>query len=101
MLNPNTLLFWNGKKIEKISLLTKISSISIMRIKKQTYGLLGEEEGILNVINLRENKSVFHYRCIDQPITQIEICWQNFTVYCAGQNSNIYMFKFKVQLEEY
>ena len=42
MVNPNVVVYWDNKKIERISFITKISSISVLKSNKIVYGLIGE-----------------------------------------------------------
>lgn len=42
MLNQLTIIYFDGRNFNQLSLITKISSINILKSKRRVYGLLGE-----------------------------------------------------------
>lgn len=74
ILSLNKIIVYDCKSVNQISVAAKVSSVNILKHKRRLYGLLGEEEGTFNVVDLEQNKSVFSYQCADQPIIFVEIC---------------------------
>ena len=100
-MNQNTLLLSDGKTFEKINLTSKVSTVRLLKGNKNLYGILGEEDGVVNMIDLGFNsKSVFHYRCGDKPLIHLEICEKNSIIYAATKNGGLFMFKYLNRFEE-
>lgn len=68
LINPTTILISDGKRSDKMSFISRISSVCLLKCNKTIYGILGEEEGSMSVINVEQSKTVFHYRCSDKAL---------------------------------
>lgn len=73
----------------------------MIKNKKVLYGVFGEEEGVLNIVDLEKNKSVFHYRCGDRPVVHLEVCEKASTIYAATVNSGLHIFKYQTRFDQY
>ena len=101
LINPTTILISDGKRSDKMSFITKISSLSLLKSKNNIYALLGEEEGIFTVVDIEIGKTVFHYRCGDKPLSFIEKCEKNSTILCSSSKGPLFIFKYQTKYDDY